>query len=169
MQIYLIGFMGTGKTSTGEALAKLLHRDMIDTDELIVKSEGKSIPQIFADSGEAGFREAETGIFRQLSEEEKEHIISCGGGAPLRAENVSYMKSNGIVIRLTASAETVFERVKDDHGRPLLESSDPLSRIRTLMAQREDAYAAAADITVGTDDRTPEEVAEDILSILTKR
>lgn len=168
MQIYLIGFMGTGKTTTGRKLSRLTGKKLLDTDELIVKQEGRSISQIFAEDGEEGFREIETGIFKRLSDEKKEYIISCGGGAPLRSDNVSFMKKNGVVIRLTATAETVYERVKNNTSRPLLKSPDPMKRIVTLMGDREEAYSVAADITVATDGKTPEDVASEILSILTK-
>ncbi|MQN01602.1 MAG: shikimate kinase [bacterium LCO1.1] len=168
MQIYLIGFMGTGKTSTGEALSKLTGRELFDTDDLIVSQERKSITEIFKESGEEGFREIETGVFKKLSEKQGNSIISCGGGAPLREKNVSYMKKNGTVVRLTATAETVYDRVKGDTLRPLLQAKDPLERIKTLMNQREEAYSAAADITVETDDKTPEEVATIICESLTK-
>lgn len=168
MQIYLIGFMGTGKTSTGKKLAKLMKRELLDSDDLIVKQEGMSIPEIFDRSGESGFREIETEVFRKLSEESGEYVVSCGGGAPLRAENVSLMRKNGRIIRLTATADTVYNRVKGDTGRPLLQSDDPLRRIKELMAEREQAYTAAADITVETDKKTPEEVAAQILETLTK-
>lgn len=168
MQIYLIGFMGTGKTSTGIELAKLMNRELLDSDDLIVKKEGKTIPDIFKEAGEEGFRKIETGIFRNLSQDDNNYIISCGGGAPLRSENVSFMKKNGVVVRLTATAETVFKRVKGDTKRPLLQSDDPMKRIIELMSQREDAYSDAADITVSTDGRTPYEVAVRVASALTK-
>ncbi|HAP02831.1 MAG TPA: shikimate kinase [Lachnospiraceae bacterium] len=168
MQIYLIGFMGTGKTTTGRKLSKLTGKKLLDTDELIVEQEGRSISQIFAEDGEAGFREIETGVFKKLSTEEKEYIISCGGGAPLRETNVSYMKKNGVVIRLTATAETVYERVKNNTSRPLLKSPDPMQRIVSLMGEREEAYSSAADITIKTDGKTPDQVASEILSTLTK-
>lgn len=168
MQIYLIGFMGTGKTSTGIELAKLMDRELLDSDDLIVKQEGKTIPEIFAESGEEGFRNIETGIFRKLSQDGNNYIISCGGGAPLRKENVSLMRQNGRVVRLTATAETVYERVKGDTNRPLLLSEDPMKRIKELMNQREKAYSEAADITVSTDGRSPYEVASEVARILTK-
>lgn len=168
MQIYLIGFMGTGKTSTGKELAKLTGRKMLDTDKLIVKQEGRSIPDIFDDLGESGFRDIETGVFEKLSTDKNEFVISCGGGAPLRKKNTDFMKKNGVVVRLTATAQSVYNRVKNDTNRPLLQSDDPMERIKSLMAEREDAYSAAADITISTDDKSPKQVASEVLSSLTK-
>lgn len=168
MQIYLIGFMGSGKTSTGTELAKLMDRELLDSDELIVQQEGKSIPEIFAESGEEGFRKIETEIFRNLSQNDNDYIISCGGGAPLREENVALMRRNGRIVRLTATAQTVYDRVKGDDNRPLLQSDDPMKRIRALMSMRERAYSEAADITVSTDGRTPLMVATELARILTK-
>ncbi|MDY6352168.1 MAG: shikimate kinase [Lachnospiraceae bacterium] len=166
--IYLIGFMGCGKTSTGIELACLLGCPFLDTDQLIVDREGMSIPDIFAKEGERGFRKIETAVFRDLSGDTKDAVVSCGGGAVLRDENVILMKKSGRVIRLSADARTVYDRVKGDSNRPLLMSPDPLSRIRELMAEREEAYSRASDITVATDGLTPAEVASRILAVLTK-
>lgn len=167
--IYLIGFMGTGKTSTGKELSKLFNEKLLDTDELIVKEQKKTIPEIFDEAGEKGFREIETGVFKNLSEKNDSCVISCGGGAPLNPVNVSYMKKNGTVVRLTATASTVYDRVKDDTGRPLLRSEDPMKRITELMSEREGAYSKAADLTIETDGKTPEQVALQIYKTLTKQ
>lgn len=169
MNIYLIGFMGTGKTSTGKVLSEMMNTRLLDTDELIVEQEKRSIPDIFREEGEAGFRNIEKGIFRKLSKDTSDYVISCGGGAPLSSENVSCMKKNGVVVRLLASPQTVYDRVKDDDGRPLLSSEDALSGIISLMKDRERAYREAADIAIDTDGRTPDEVAAEIVESLTKK
>lgn len=161
--IYLIGFMGTGKSTVSGCLAKRLGYEEIDTDEWIVMSQGRSIPEIFDTEGEVYFRELETDLLRKMRQDKK--VISCGGGMALRKENVSLMKQNGIIILLTAEPKTVLDRVKQDKNRPLLNGNMNTDYIRELMEKRNPYYKNAADIVVATDNRQPEEIADEIIQI----
>lgn len=160
--IILIGFMGAGKTTVGKALAKNGF-ELIDTDAYIEKCEKMSISDIFAQKGEAYFREAETRALETLLAQEKPFVISCGGGMPLRAENRALLKKLGMVVYLRIRPETVLARLKGDTTRPLLRGDDSGERVRTLMAQREEHYASGADFVLDVDQKTPGELAEQIL------
>ncbi len=161
--IYLIGFMGVGKTSTSHRLSNKLGVEELDTDAMIVEQEGKNIPEIFADSGEEYFRQVETGILDKLSGMAP-CVISCGGGLAMREINVKKMKESGIVVYLTAEPETIYEHVKDSTNRPLLNGNMNIPYIRGLMEERAPRYGAAADLIVKTDGLLPAEVAEKIIT-----
>lgn len=148
--IVLIGFMGTGKTTVSKALSAVTGFQEIDTDAYIVKQQGRSISEIFEKEGETFFRNLETNALKDISEKEGQ-IISCGGGAVLRDENVEILKEKGIIILLTATPETVFERVKDHTHRPILNSDMSLEHIKELMSQREPRYQEVADVIVNVD------------------
>lgn len=151
--VILIGFMGCGKSSVAVKLSYRMKQSMTDTDKLIEKKQGKTIAEIFAQDGEEAFRDMETEALRSLKETAKNQIISVGGGLPVREENRALMKEIGKVVYLRAKPETLYERVKEDNGRPLLQCDDPLERIRTLLEERKEAYEAAADLTVDVDDK----------------
>ena len=163
--IFLTGFMGTGKTTISGSLKELLHMDVIDMDQAIEDMEQMPIPEIFAQKGEEYFRQCETGFLRKLKEREGA-IISCGGGVPLRDENVEAMKACGLVALLTASPETIYERVKDSHDRPLLEQNKTPEYIRELLDKREPYYKRAADLEVSTDGKSAGQIAEEIKKFL---
>lgn len=163
--LVLIGFMGCGKTTVAEHLCKALQMECVEMDEEIAGREGMSIPQIFEQHGEEYFRDLETSLLTEL-QKKKNLVISCGGGAPLRSENVREMKKNGKVIWLTASPETICERVKGDHSRPLLEGRKSAEAIAKLMESRREKYENAADIRIVTDQKTAEQITEEILEIL---
>lgn len=148
--IVLIGFMGTGKTTVSKALSAVTGFQEIDTDAYIVKQQGRSISEIFEKEGETFFRNLETNALKDISEKEGQ-IISCGGGAVLRDENVEILKEKGNIILLTATPETVFERVKDHTHRPILNSDMSLEHIKELMSQREPRYQEVADVIVNVD------------------
>ena len=163
--IYLIGFMGTGKSTVSDALAERTGMREIEMDEEIVRREGKPIAEIFADEGEAYFRTAETALLSDLGKQSG-CLVSCGGGVPMREENVQLMKQTGHVVLLTARPATVLERVKGSSERPILNGNMNEAYIRTLMEKRREAYERAADIRVDTDYRSVEEICGEILERL---
>lgn len=146
----LIGFMGSGKTTISQALAKITGFKEVDVDKYIVDKAGMEISEIFAKYGEEHFRKLETQALKEL-QNRKGQIISCGGGAVLKDENVDILKSNSVIVRLEAKPETIFERVKDSTNRPLLNENMSLERVVELMSAREPRYSSVADITVNVD------------------
>lgn len=159
--LVLIGFMGTGKTTVANTLKRIFGMDVIEMDQIIARREGMSISEIFETYGEQYFRDAETNLLIEL-QSRKNVVISCGGGTPLREVNVAEMKKNGKVIWLTASPETVFERVRDSHDRPLLENNKNVSFIEDMMEKRRPKYGAAADIIIDTDNKNKFQICEEI-------
>ena len=159
--IVLIGFMGSGKTAVGKLLAERLGYKFIDTDEIIERSEGKSISSIFNEEGEQRFREIEIRIVRELSGL-KRHVISTGGGIVTNRENISNLKKDGLVIWLKAAPETIFKRVSSKTHRPLLNVENPHETIKKLLTFREPLYAEA-DISVETDRLEVEKIADVII------
>lgn len=162
--IYLVGFMGSGKTTVSGRLSRLLEMEEADTDRMIVNWTGLPVKDLFAQYGEEYFRDLETTTLRSLLPR-KQLIISCGGGMTLRQENVDLMRENGVVVWLTATPETVYERVHLSQDRPLLAGRMNIPYIRELMETREPRYRKAADVTVPTDGLTILEICE----LLTKR
>lgn len=160
--LVLIGFMGSGKTSVGVKLSYRLCVPVEDTDKLIERKEGKSVYDIFADDGEAYFRQLETQVLCELVKKSGLRVYSVGGGAPVREENRKWLKKLGRVVYLKVSPETVYERLKGDFTRPLLQGPDPRGRIIELMRERAGIYESCADIIVDADGATPEEIARRI-------
>ncbi len=165
MKIYLIGFMGVGKTTISQELANITGAVEYDTDALIVDREGKSIPRIFEEKGQDYFRSLETEILRQVSQGE-DAIVSCGGGIILKQENINIMKESGSVVWLDASPATILEHVKDDNNRPLLKGKKNIEDIGKMMAERQPKYENAADFHISTDGLTKREIAEKIIKCL---
>ena len=159
--VYLIGFMGVGKTTVAKELSGRLHLPLVDTVEAIVEREGRSIPEIFEREGEKIFREKETRMLRDLSESGAK-IISCGGGIAMREENRDIMAAHGVTVLLKASPETILERVKGDDNRPLLAGKKNVTAIAAMMEERRLAYEAAANLQIPVDGRSPAEIAEEI-------
>ena len=149
--LILIGFMGSGKTSVGLKLSYRLRMPVEDTDKLIERREGRSISEIFAEEGEEAFRKKETALLCDLTEKKQRVIYSVGGGTPIRPENREILKRLGTVVYLRIRPETVYERLKGDTTRPLLQCENPLQRIRELMESRKDAYTDCADVIVDVD------------------
>lgn len=164
--IFLIGFMGAGKSSTSRLLSNMLNVKEVDTDELIVEKEGCQIPEIFENKGEEYFRNLETGILDDIKEMEP-CIVSCGGGMVLRQVNVSKMQEIGRIVLLSASPETIYIHVKDSLNRPLLNGNMNIPYIKKLMDARIPKYLAAADTIIETDGLELKEVAAKIADICT--
>ena len=159
--IVLTGFMGTGKTEVGRELSRILRWKLIDVDDEIVKAKKMSINEIFAQFGEPAFRDLETGMIREISKK-KNVIISTGGGAVTRHENIDALRENGIVICLTATPEIILKRTSSNSERPLLKVEDPLQRIKELLEIRMPFYQKA-DIVIDTEAKTPFQIAKEIL------
>ena len=159
--IFLIGFMGTGKTTIANGLNSKYGMQIIDMDAQIEKDENMTIPDIFASKGETFFRDLETNLIKNIQTMDNV-VISCGGGAVLREENVQEMKKSGKIILLEATPETILERVKNSHNRPLLEGNKNVGYIRELMGKREEKYKVAADFVVCVDDRAVDDIVEEI-------
>lgn len=161
--VVLIGFMGSGKSTLGIRLSYRLQYILEDTDKLIETKAGMTISEIFAREGEEAFRQMETQLLQQLVEKKGRRVYSVGGGTPVRAVNRPLLKKLGTVVYLRTRPETVYERLKNDTTRPLLQGEDPLGKIRSLMAERESAYAETADVILDVDEMTTDQVVESIM------
>jgi shikimate kinase len=158
--IVLTGFMGTGKTAVGRELARLLDMKLIDVDTEIEGSRDMAINEIFREFGEPVFREIETDMIKKVSRN-RQVIISTGGGAVLKQENMETLRETGIIICLMASPETILRRTGSTNDRPLLHVENPLEKIRELMDFRK-PYYEKADIVITTEGKTPLQIAEEI-------
>ena len=166
--IVLIGFMGAGKSTISDYLSTVFDMEIVEMDQLIADREEMSIPDIFATYGEEYFRNLETDLLIEM-QDKKNVVISCGGGVAMRERNVEEMKKNGKVVLLTASPETIYERVKDNNDRPDLQGRKNVERgISELMEQRREKYEAAADIVVNTDDKDVLTICEELVQKLTR-
>ena len=161
VNLALIGFMGTGKTSVGRLVAEHLNFDFMDTDEQIQAKAGRTIAEIFAMDGEATFRALEHETVLDLAKY-KQTVISTGGGLPANPENLTELKRHALVICLWSSAEKIWERVRHQTHRPLLHDADPQKKIRELLAVR-DPFYKQADVLINTDIRTVREVAQQVV------
>lgn len=160
--VILIGFMGCGKTTVGLKLSYRLRRSVIDTDKEIEREEKRSISDIFDAEGEKYFRDRETAYLKKLLKNSGSQIISVGGGLPLREENRALLHELGQVFYLKANAETIYERLKYDTTRPLLQGADPQSKIRTMLGERDAYYKEAADVIVDVDNKQFEQILDEI-------
>ena len=165
--IFLIGFMGCGKSTNAACLAEMTGARQVEMDQMIVENEGMAIADIFEEKGEAYFRELETELIKSFAGVEPA-VISCGGGAVLKEENVRLMKESGKIVLLTAEPGTIYERVKDSTERPVLNGNMNVGYIEELMEKRRPKYEAAADVKVATDGKTAEEICGEILEICGK-
>jgi shikimate kinase len=161
VNLALIGFMGTGKTTVGRMVAEMTGFDFVDTDELIHTRAGRTITEIFATDGEPAFRRMESELVDTLSLRHQT-VISTGGGLPTVPENLVKLKSHALVVCLWSSPEKIWERVGHQAHRPLLHDPDPQKKIRDLLAVREPFYKQA-DVLVNTDRRALREVAQQVM------
>lgn len=158
--IILTGFMGVGKTSVGTRLAKDLGYVFVDTDGLIEADQKTPITEIFSTFGEPYFRDVEARIISQALEGEGQ-VISTGGGAVIRDENREAFRKAGLTICLTARPEVIYDRIRHETHRPLLQTPDPLAKIKELLSGR-DKYYKQADIIVDTSDKSVDDVLNEI-------
>ncbi len=159
--IYLIGFMGAGKSSVSRAMAEKYGFRETDTDEMIVSREKMPIPQIFEKKGEAYFRNVETIVLKETAKK-RGMVVSCGGGVILKEENRRLMKESGEVILLLAKPKTIYERVKNGKNRPLLNGNMNVEYIEKLLKERTPLYELAKTREIATEGKTPERIAEEI-------
>jgi shikimate kinase len=161
VNLALIGFMGTGKTSVGRLVAEQLNFEFLDTDEQIQTRTGRTIADIFKQHGEPAFREMEGQLVVELSAR-KNVVISTGGGLPANQQNLEKLKSHALVICLWSAPEKIWERVHHQSHRPLLHDADPQKKIRDLLTIREPFYKQA-DVLINTDTRNLREVTQQVV------
>lgn len=166
--VVLIGFMGSGKTSVGLKLSYRLRVPVEDTDKLIERREGTTVSEIFAQKGEDYFRNLESALLSDLINKGQRRIYSVGGGTPVRPENQKLLRKLGFVVYLRTKPETIYNRLKNDSTRPLLQCEDPLKRIRELMDARKEAYEACADLIIDADDSDAECILRRIVAEVNK-
>ncbi len=160
--IVLVGFMGSGKSSIGRLVASRLRFQFIDTDRMIVDRAQAEIPELFAQHGEAGFRDLEASAIESLAPLNRS-VIATGGGAILRERNRALLRDLGLVVALTATEETIFERISRNTRRPLLQTENPRETISRMMDARRPFYEEAAQFSVDTTNLSHAEAAEAIV------
>ena len=160
VSLYLVGMMGAGKTTVGRELATYLGYRFVDTDAVISQVTGKSITQLFADVGEAAFRQLESQVLAEVSAYTN-LVIATGGGIVLRRENWSYLH-HGLVVWLDVPVELLYARLAEDTTRPLLQDADPLEKLRVLLEQRQPLYRQA-DLQITVTNDTPQQLATRVL------
>lgn len=160
--LVLIGFMGCGKSAAGRALAHRLRLPRFDTDEMVVAHFGMPITQIFAQLGEAQFRERESAVLQKISSDQ-ECVVVTGGGIVLRRENGNALRRLGFVAHLFAREDVIFDRVSRRSTRPLLQTANPRTTVMKLMQTRAALYRAIADASIDTSDLTHAQVADAVL------
>ena len=164
--IYLVGFMGTGKSAAGKVLSRVLKREFIEVDRLIELKQKRSINKIFKESGEAYFRKLENRVLKAISKR-KGAIVSCGGGIVINRANIKIMKESGLMICLSAKPKVILNRLKGKINRPLLKVKNPEAKIRELLKQREIFYKQAPWI-IDTSRFLIKDVVQEIIKVLVK-
>jgi len=159
--LYFVGFMGTGKTTVGHAVAQRMGYQLLDSDVEIERKAGKSVADIFASEGEPAFREMER-AFIENGHPAQKCVVACGGGLVVQAGMLELLKSKGVIICLHATLETILKRTHGSRHRPLLNVEDPMERIRTLYAQREPIYRQAGTVIL-TDGRPLGEIVTHVI------
>lgn len=162
--LFFIGFMGVGKSTIARIVAKERKVRLIEMDETIEAEEGMSINDIFASKGEEYFRDLETSLIQRIAQQEG-MVVSCGGGAVLRSQNLELMKKSGKVIYLSATPETIYQRVRYSTNRPLLNGNMNVEYIAQLMEKRQSRYEQAADVVIITDDKQKPQIVAEVLEI----
>lgn len=162
-RVVLVGPMGAGKSTIGRLLARELGYRFLDSDRIIEERCGANIPWIFDVEGEDGFRQRETSMLDELSNEVGT-VLATGGGAVMRAENHGLLKKNAVVVYLKTSIDQQVERTRKDRNRPLLQNDDPEGVLRRLFAIRDPLYTELADIVMFTDRKSPRLVVRQLVN-----
>jgi shikimate kinase len=165
--VYLVGFMGTGKTTVGQAVAHKMKRCFVDLDELIELKEKRTIPDIFAREGEAYFRRLEHRILKEVAREH-DFVVACGGGIVINKDNIALMKETGKIVCLSATPEVIIERTQGCSHRPLLNVANPHEQIALLLKFRAPFYAQA-DVHIDTSRLKVEKVVDKVLAVTTPK
>lgn len=160
--MFLVGFMGAGKTSVARRLARTCHVASVDMDTYLERREGRKVKAIFADAGEEGFRAIETCVLRELAEKDP-LLVSCGGGVVLKEANRALLKRAGFVIYLKVSADEAASRISDTSTRPLFQD---ISAARALCIEREPLYAEVADAAIDTTGKSVAAIAREASALL---
>ena len=166
--VFLIGFMGSGKSTIARLLSEEMENELIEMDETIETEAGCSINQIFEMYGEAYFRDLETALVARIADKGG-CVVSCGGGAVLRPENVENMRKNGTIVYLSATPETIYKRVRHSTNRPLLNGNMNVEHITQLMEKRLSIYESAADVVIDVNDKEKVNIVKEILSVMERR
>src|SRR4029077_13064683 len=167
MNIVITGFMGTGKSTVGRRVADLLNAPCFDVDDTIKRQTGQSISDLFRVKGESSFRAVESAAIQELCMKDKV-VIATGGGSLMNPQNRDFLEKKGILVCLTARTGTLLERLKDDLTRPLLAGESMPERVDRLMQERQSVYAMCP-IQIGTDGKTINQVAEEVVQKVTPR
>ena len=165
MNIILIGFMGSGKSTMGIRLSYRMKQPYIDTDKYIERRAGRTISEIFESEGEEAFRRMETQALESLlADGIRDHVIATGGGMPVNEANHALLKSLGVVVWLRITPESVLERLSSDTARPLLQRPDREQVIRQLMEERAPLYSKCADVVVDVDGKRVERIMDEVFT-----
>ncbi|MCG7897227.1 MAG: shikimate kinase AroK [Candidatus Thiodiazotropha lotti] len=159
--LFLIGPMGAGKTTVGRQLAEQFRKEFIDSDLEIQRRTGVDIPTIFEFEGEQGFRQREQEVIDELTQRD-EVVLATGGGAVINEQNRKALSSRGLVIYLHCTVDQQYERTHRDKNRPLLQTDDPMAKLKSLMAERDPLYRQTADLLISTEGRNTQAVVQDI-------
>ena len=163
--IFLIGFMGCGKSTVASKLNQMYGMHVVEMDQEISNQQKMSIPDIFELYGEEYFRDVESVLLKEITTGSNQ-VVSCGGGVVLREGNVTEMKKNGRIVLLTAKPENVLKRVRGNDDRPILKGRKTVKDIAELMEARRAKYEAAADVIIATDDKSIKEICKEILETI---
>ena len=162
MNLYIVGFMGSGKTAVAKKISETTNLKYVEIDELIEKKEGRSINDIFKNSGEDYFRKTEKEAIREIGLDDNQ-VVSCGGGVVIDKENIRLMKDSGLLICLKAEPEVIYQRIKDQKHRPLLNVDNPQLEIEELLKKRKPFYEKA-DYVIETGKLSVKQVAEEVIN-----